>query len=561
MQEGHMPVKRWLLSGFFLFMLACTGISRIYDSVTVPKVKTSTAKRKTVETIVEGSGTVKVKEKRIYPVFSGLRLAQAMVLPGSEVKAGDVLFQYDLGSIKEKKEVLWEELEQIEIHLEKERIAQETYSGMSQTELAQWELDLALREMGEGQAEMEEEWKKHDKELERLKQEYEEDLARTNDDLWQQQDRDQEQAKQELERAKNSRDREIRAAQRRVDELVEEMDLLAGEDEKERQKLERELQDERESLEALQAAWKEQIETAEARLERLEDQEERIHAGRTEAQESQRKNYEEALRQENEKIEEAQKGLKTLEKAIERAEQQLSKAQREDEAARLSKEHQQRISALTIREMELERKAKQRQLSRLEELERTEGKVLAAEDGIVTDMELIAGKTTSGEEIVSLAVGENQFEAVFFKEEQNLAKGDVIEISIPGTPKKKEAVIDRINLMGEEEGILQADLGGSELALGSVTSYSCRKQTDMFNQVIPLEGLRKDRKGYYCLVARARPAILGEEFRAERVEVQLLYRGSREAAIEGTIFAEDPIIVGENQSIGEGSRVRPDFAR
>ena len=61
---------------------------------------------------------------------------------------------------------------------------------------------------------------------------------------------------------------------------------------------------------------------------------------------------------------------------------------------------------------------------------------------------------------------------------------------------------------------------------------------------------------YYCLVARSRPSILGEEFRSERVEVQVLYRGSREAAIEGALLEEDRIIVRENQTIGEGDRVR-----
>ena len=53
-------IRRRLLAGFFLFMLGCTVASRIYDSVTVPKVTTSPARRKAVETRVEGTGTVKI---------------------------------------------------------------------------------------------------------------------------------------------------------------------------------------------------------------------------------------------------------------------------------------------------------------------------------------------------------------------------------------------------------------------------------------------------------------------------------------------------------------------
>ena len=62
-QKGKISAKRWILLFFFLFMMACTIISRIYDTVTVPKVLTTTAKRKNVETLIEGKGTVKEKGK------------------------------------------------------------------------------------------------------------------------------------------------------------------------------------------------------------------------------------------------------------------------------------------------------------------------------------------------------------------------------------------------------------------------------------------------------------------------------------------------------------------
>ncbi len=556
MIKSRVPVKRWLLSGFFLFMLACTGISRIYDSMAVPKVKTSETRRKAVETFIEGSGIVKVKEKQIYPVFAGLRIRQVAVVPGREVQEGDILFCYDEESMAEMEEGLREEIAAIDLTISKEQIAQETYSGITQTELARREFELAQEELEEERAAVEEEQKKHVEELNRLSQDYEEGLSRLNDDLWQQQDREWEKTKQELENARSSRDRELRAARRTVEERTEELDRAEGGDEEDYRKLERELLGAKEDLEALQAAWKTQIEAIEAQMELLEDQEERLHAGRTQEQEEKRESYEEAVRREDERMEERQKETKGFERALEKAEWELSVAQEQDRAALLTAEQQKRLSALTIRGMELEKKKKYRQLNRLLELKQTQGTVFAREDGIAAEVELTAGKTASGEEIFSLAVGENQFEAGFDKEEQKLAKGDRIEISIPGTSRKKEAVVERMNLMGDE-GVFQADLGDLELVPGSVASYSCIKQTDIFSMVIPLEGLRKDNKGYYCLVARVRPAILGEEFRAERVNVELLYQGSQEAAIEGSIFSGDRVIIGENKTIGEGVRVRP----
>ena len=64
-------------------------------------------------------------------------------------------------------------------------------------------------------------------------------------------------------------------------------------------------------------------------------------------------------------------------------------------------------------------------------------------------------------------------------------------------------------------------------------------------------------KGYYCLVARSRPSILGEEFRAERVEVRVICQGSKEVAVDGSVFEEDRVIIRENQTISQGDRVRP----
>lgn len=135
--------------------------------------------------------------------------------------------------------------------------------------------------------------------------------------------------------------------------------------------------------------------------------------------------------------------------------------------------------------------------------------------------------------------------------------GDTLEIAVPGTSRREEAVIGRMNLMGETEGVFQAELERGKMELGAVTSYSCSWQSDLFDKVIPLSGLRKDVKGYYCLVARTVSTILGEEFRAERVDLQVLFQGYEEAAVEGAVFESDRVIVGEDQFIGEGSRVRP----
>lgn len=49
---------------------------------------------------------------------------------------------------------------------------------------------------------------------------------------------------------------------------------------------------------------------------------------------------------------------------------------------------------------------------------------------------------------------------------------------------------------------------------------------------------------------------MGEELRAERVDVRVVCQGDTEVAVEGGLQDSDPIITGSNQVIGEGARVR-----
>lgn len=554
-RKGKMPGRRWGLLLFFAFMAVCTVISRVYDSVTVPKVMTTTAKRKVVETLVEGVGTVKVKEKTRYPVEPGLRVGRVFVMPGSEVAKGDVLFSYDGESMAERRDQVLREMEQLDLDIEKEQISQESYLGMTQAEGAQWELDMALGELEEGQREYDALLAEHEEELQRLKDDYEDSLSLTEEELWMQQVRDWEAARQNLDTAKASRDRELRAAQRTIEDLEEQIDL-AGDEETAR-KLERDLKRAKEDMEDLRKSWEAQITSASFQMDFVESQEDRIRAGQTSAQEARKEAYDAAVKQQEERMKAAEEKLAGLEKAVETARWQAAAAQKEDSAAEMSQEQKKRLSALTVRGLENTRKGKGEELAHLEELMADGGQIRAEEKGVAVDVEILEGKTATGEELLTVAVGGSRFEGSFEKEEQKLSKGDTISIAIPGTPRSKEAVIDTMNLLGEGDGVFQADLGDLELDLGTVTGYSCTKQSDMFAKVIPLEGLRRDMKGYYCLVARSRSSILGEEFLAERVDVQVLYRGSREVAVEGAVFDEDRVIIRENQTIGEGVRVRP----
>ena len=550
---------RRMLAAFFALMIFCTIASRIYDRVTVPKVITGRAKEKAVETVVTGTGSVREQEVFFSPVAPGLRVYSVAAEPGKQIKQGEELFCYEEESMREQKERLEQELEKLHLELEREKIAGEEYDSVPESELASWELAMARQELAEGQQEWQEQQQAAVAKRERLEQDYERKRAMAKEELWEQQNQEEENTRQELNQARNSRNSALRKAQREVAdreaELAELIALDAGE--KELARKHKELERAREDLEELEEEWEDRIEDVEEQINLIDDRNERIRSGSTSSQLALLEAYEEELRQLEERQTEEGKKLNELEKQVERAQWELEIAQRKDEYGRLAREQKSRLSKLAEKALLLDIRTKERALARLGELLAAEGRVLAVRDGTVVETEILAGKTTTGEERLAVASGNFCFEGEFEKEDQQLAVGDQLQLAVPGSSEKLEVKIEEMNLLGEKKGIFRAGLVGEELPLGTVTGYECRKQSAVFRQVISLQGLRKDMKGYHCLVARPKQAILGEEFVAERVEVRVLELGNTEAAVEGALQNSDEIIMRSNQVIGEGMRVRP----
>lgn len=555
--KGLGGVYRRCLVGFFGIMVGCTLISRVYDSIVVPKVVCERMREKAVETVIEGTGSVRETDRAFCQVVPGLRILSVRVEPGSEIKEGQVLFIYDLKGLEERLEDLEGELRRLRLDLEEERISGEIYPQVSETELAEWELFMTQRMLEEGQQEYEEKLAEHEKELERLKDEYERRKNMTREELWLLQDQEEEAARQELSSARNSRDSSLREARRRVEDLEEKLtDMREGEwEEKELARAERELSRAREDLEALEEEWEDRIDDVESRMDLIDDRNARILSGETTSQAALLEAYEESVRQKIEAWREEEKGLKELKRDVEKARRDLEIAARKDDVTCLENERRQRLSAVARQKLELDIQEKERQAEKIAGLIFDQGQVLSEMEGTVVDQELVAGKTSTGEERLSVASGNFCFEGEFEKEEQKLAVGDCLTVQIPGRNRTTEAVVQEIRLLGEK-GVFRGEISDGHLPLGSVTGYTCRKQSEIYQQVIPVQALRKDTKGYYCLVARIRNGILGEEFRAERIDVRVMYEGSKEVAVEGGLQTKDDIIVRSNQVIEGGDRVR-----
>ena len=339
--------RRWyrrILIGFFLFMLAGTLISRIYDSMTVPKVLTAYAKRKSVETIISGTGTVKERETVLCDIFPGLKVESVSVSAGSEVKTGDELFHFQMASVLEEKESLEEELQRAQLNLQRLGVASETYAAVTQTELAQRELALAQQALAEGQKEYDAQWAEHFVNRKNLDAEYERKRTMSDDELILSQEQQLASAEKELRNARSSRDGQIQEKQQEIDELKAKIEAakggspsapvasganaaagIAGAETSagnagssagaDTAALEKQLAAAQRELEELKGQWELTISDIRYRYDTLSIQYDRLMNGETTAQEALRDSYEADLKQEDAEEKAGQDALEALTKS------------------------------------------------------------------------------------------------------------------------------------------------------------------------------------------------------------------------------------------------------
>lgn len=551
-------IYRRLLAGFFFLMLVFTLISRSYDAWTVPKVTTATGTRKSIQQKLNGNGTIGSDASRFADIYPGCKVESVQAVQGSFVKTGDELFRYQLNSLKEKEEELRQELDKLFIDLEKERISSEVYPNVTQEELALQEVAAAAIELEEGRAAYDQAYADYHENKEKLEWEYQRKSNLTEEELWNQNQQQYIASRNSLNQAKAAMEEAVIDAQRKVDDAAETLAQFeaVGASPEEVALAKKAWKRATEDRNAVQKAGEQQVDSARDQLEFAGELMDRIDSGTTTGQLALKEALEDALKREEQTLQAAKQKVDTLEKALARANQAVANGKKADANTALTQQQSIRLSTLNQKLIQMDIENRNREIQKIEELIRLDGRVLAAEDGYLITQEIKPGKAVTGDELVELAVGTLMFEGTFDKERQMLSVGDRISVAIPGSTRSVETEITSINLLDTEEGRFYADLPELNVAIGAATSYQCQKHSDIYQQVIPIQGLRKDNKGYYVLTAQARKTILGEEYYAVRKEVNLLYHGDTDAAVEGSLLSDDQVIISSNQIIQEGDRVR-----
>lgn len=553
-------MKRFTV-GFLIVMVIFTFLSRALDSVTIARVQTGYGKQGSVSYRITGEGTFEADRLSYRPLPEGMRVDTILARPGDVVQAGDTILTLQMEPLQEKREELAVALRQAELALEQERLSGREIPRVTQEMLALQQMEVDQRALELGRQDLADAQEDYDQNVEALRLEYDRLAGRSEDEIRQDAKEALKSARRVYDAAKLDRDSAVKRAEREVREKQKKLDRLNAQEDPS----EEAVADAEEALAAaeedLELAKEEQdilVEEAKASLRSAEEDYDDRSYNTLKAQEDCKKAYEDGVKAEDEKLAQAQRRVLELEEVLRQSGQNLENARITDAGTRSEEEKTREISRLRQESMELDLEQKRRSLAKVEELISREGAVTAVSRAVVAGLDLQEGGLIGAADQIRLAEGRMLFQAQVDKEDAALlAQGQRMSLKRTGEAKELNAVVESVDRLSEDgKCTVSASLAEGDGWLGETCSFTVVLQSGVYPMVIPIEALREDTIGYFCLAVQPEKTILGEELTAVRVNVEVLEKSSTSAAVSGAVTGATPLVLSSNKSVSPGDRVR-----
>ena len=547
---------------FLALMAALTFLSRALDSFTVIRVKTGYGKQDVVLYTIQGEGELTAGKTVYISLPENMQVEEIAASPGQSVKAGDTVLTLQMEGLEEERDALSLEYKKAELALKQEQMSLAPVPQVTEETLALQQLAAAQRALELGTQDLTEAKEEHEKASIELEHDYVQKKNRTREQVKEDNRKAMKSARRSYESAQKSRDSAVRKAEREVEDKQKKLDRLEeqGASDEELERAELELERAGEDLEDIQEEEDLKVEEARARMYAAEEDYEDVDYGERENQEDLRREYEDALEAEDEKLKEAGRKVQDLKESLYQAMEKVENARVSDAGTAAGKAAAREISVLKQESMKLDMEEIQKKQRKIEEYIESKGQIKAPVDGVVVDTGLQAGDRLQDGRQLRLAVGGLEMKAQIDRETAGaglLKKGAMMQVKLAGQSKNVETEVEDLNHLAEDGKIqVTAGMPEGQGRLGDLVSFAVNMESGAYPCVIPMEALREDNKGYYCLAAEPEKTILGEELKAVRIQVEVLEKSSSAAAVSGLVTKDMKLITESGKPVSEGDRVR-----
>ena len=210
---------------------------------------------------------------------------------------------------------------------------------------------------------------------------------------------------------------------------------------------------------------------------------------------------------------------------------------------------------------ELDIKQAKKQIERLHAIKQQKGEIKAENDGIISKIQIDVGGRTSDTAALLLtdALRPCQFKFSITKEEGKYVHlNDTVELKLNGQSTTTEVTVDYLteNTQGGYDVLCMLPENMGQPGLSGTVQKAV--QGEYHELALPVEAVFEERDTFYVYTLNEKEGILGSEYYAEKIKVQVKDQNDRYAAIEaGTISKDTKVITYSTEELKQGQSVRP----
>lgn len=254
-----------------------------------------------------------------------------------------------------------------------------------------------------------------------------------------------------------------------------------------------------------------------------------------------------------EQVKNAQEAYDATVEAYQQALKEAERHKQDADSILVPKDVSTELNEITIEE-------KQKKLEKLEKIKQAEGNILSPVFGVVTQSFLSVGQKTSDTAAFTLADISSgmRFEAEIKKEEKKYVQaGDVVTLKVT-TGTVSDLKIETIEKKQDSENfVVTVLLPPDKLSIGDSATMQVVKQSELYGTAVPYSAIHSEDNKDYVYVAEQEETILGKEYVVRAIEVEIMDKNERYAALSQTAVNMDAyIITDSDRYIEAGSRVR-----
>ncbi|WP_026526535.1 HlyD family efflux transporter periplasmic adaptor subunit [Butyrivibrio sp. VCD2006] len=216
-------------------------------------------------------------------------------------------------------------------------------------------------------------------------------------------------------------------------------------------------------------------------------------------------------------------------------------------------------------ELDSQRDAIEEQKETVEKLEKESvgATITAPVDGLIAELYMKAGETTSAENPVARiqidGKGMQTSFSVTIDQAKRLKVGDIAEPQNAWYYTDFKATLKSITADQQNPNtkkLLTFSIESPEVQNGQSVSLQIGEKSDNYDLTIPAGAVREDSNGKFILIVKSKSSPLGNRYIASRVDVEVLASDDTTAAINGSLEGDEYVITTATSPIKSGDQVR-----